>query len=178
VRIDSTEEPISALAECAQISAAFLVERIVTFDEIGDELAVFERIVDEPYYKDYDRLESPVTWADRFDISNWGLLGAFVAGHRVGGAVIAFDSASVDMLEGRKDLAVLWDLRVQPEYRRRGVGAALFRAVEHWTTSKGCTEIRVETQNTYRRAISTNVKDTHCVRSTQTHIQRCLMRFN
>ena len=30
------------------------------------------------------------------------------------------------MLEGREDLACLWDLRVAPEYRGKGVGQKLF----------------------------------------------------
>jgi ribosomal protein S18 acetylase RimI-like enzyme len=51
------------------------------------------------------------------------------------------------MLEGRDDLAVLWDLRVAPEARGRGVGSALFREVEAWARTRGCRELKVETQN-------------------------------
>ena len=100
-----------------------------------------------PYWKDYDALEAPLKWADRFNLSKWGLLGAFHDRRRVGGALIAFDSEEVEMLEGRKDLAVLWDLRVEPSSRRRGVGTALFRAVEDWAASRGCAGLRIETQN-------------------------------
>jgi GNAT superfamily N-acetyltransferase len=32
------------------------------------------------------------------------------------------------MLEGRDDLAVLWALRVHPDYRSEGVGHQLFKA--------------------------------------------------
>ncbi len=53
----------------------------------------------------------------------------------------------VDMLEGRDDLAVLWDFRVAPQERRTGVGSALFAGVERWARSRGCTELKVETQN-------------------------------
>jgi GNAT superfamily N-acetyltransferase len=148
VRVTVTEEPISLLAEHATVSAAFRVGKILEFNEVDDNLVVSERLLDVPHWKDYDALEGPAAWADRFDVSNWGLLGALLDGRRVGGAVIAFDTAAVQMLEGRKDLAVLWDLRVQPDCRRRGVGAALFRAVEHWAASKGCTELKIETQNT------------------------------
>ena len=71
-----------------------------------------------------------------------------MSGTRVGGAVIAFDSAGVTMLEQRRDLAVLWDLRVRPDLRARGIGAMLFRAADTWAAGRGCAEIRVETQNT------------------------------
>jgi len=51
---------------------------------------------------------------------------------RIGGAVIAFDAPGVNMLEGRRDLAVVWDIRVAPQWRRKGVGGMLFRAAEDW----------------------------------------------
>ncbi len=51
------------------------------------------------------------------------------------------------MLEGRDDLAVLWDVRVATEFRRRGVGSALFEAVEAWAQARGCSSLKVETQN-------------------------------
>jgi GNAT superfamily N-acetyltransferase len=44
-------------------------------------------------------------------------------------------------------LAVLWDIRVAPAFRGRGVGRALFEAVETWVGARGCAELKVETQN-------------------------------
>ena len=148
MRLDIEEEAPSDLRDYSTISTAFLVEKILDFEEVDDDLRVFERIVDEPFWKDYDALDAPVTWVEKFDISRWGVLGAFVDNRRVGGALVAFDTAGVEVLEGRKDLAVLWDLRVHSEHRRKGIGAALFRAAEHWAAAKGCTELRIETQNT------------------------------
>ena len=69
-------------------------------------------------------------------------------GRRVGGAVIAFQTADFSMLEGRQDLAVLWDIRVSTEARRRGVGSALFQRAEAWAAAKGCKQLKIETQNT------------------------------
>ena len=51
------------------------------------------------------------------------------------------------MLEGRDDLAVLWDIRVSPEARGQGIGAALFRAAEEWAKARSCRRLKVETQN-------------------------------
>jgi GNAT superfamily N-acetyltransferase len=51
------------------------------------------------------------------------------------------------MLEGRSDVAVLWDIRVVPSMRRHGVGSALFQAVEAWASAGGCRQLKVETQN-------------------------------
>jgi len=111
------------------------------------------RLVEEPvapaYVKDYDAYagEGPHSWPVQFDLSNWVLFSAFDGGRRVGGAAVAWNTAGVDMLEGRDDLAVLWDLRVHPEHRGRGVGRGLFEAVVEWARARGCRELKVETQN-------------------------------
>ena len=95
--------------------------------------------MDVPYVKDYDAIEgeSPTHWARRFDLSNWGLILCRASGRCVGGAVVAYNTPGVAMLEGRSDLAVLWDIRVSPELRGQGVGLALFQAAEAWATAKG-----------------------------------------
>ena len=80
-------------------------------------------------------------------MSNWGVFAARVEGRRVGGAVVAFNTPGMIMLEGRDDLAVLWDIRVCPEARGRGVGSALFCAAEAWAKARGCRQLKVETQN-------------------------------
>lgn len=51
------------------------------------------------------------------------------------------------MLENREDLAVLWDLRIAPRARRRGLGAKLFGAASDWATTRGCRWLAIETQN-------------------------------
>ena len=108
-----------------------------------------ERQVEPPLLKDYDSIpgHSPLEWPKRFDLSRWGSIAARLAGKRIGGAVIAFDTPEVAMLKGRRNLAVLWDIRVAPENRGRGVGSALFRAAESWASVRGCRQIVAETQN-------------------------------
>ena len=51
------------------------------------------------------------------------------------------------MLEGRKDLALLWDVRVAPAFRTSGVGSILLAAAESWSIGQGAKELKVETQN-------------------------------
>lgn len=152
MRVEVREEPISALETYADIPIAFEVRRILEVARANDDTGEFlltERSLDAPYVKDYDANagERPADWPRRFDVSNWGLLAARVEGRRVGGAVVAFRTPGLDMLEGREDLAVLWDIRVAPEARGRGVGGALFRAAEAWAGARGCRQLKVETQN-------------------------------
>lgn len=66
---------------------------------------------------------------------------------RAGGALVAVATPGVDMLEGRDDLAVLWDLRVAPAWRGRGLAMALVGATQAWARRAGCSELKIETQN-------------------------------
>lgn len=151
MKIDVAVEPLALLAEYASISIAFEVRRVLDLRVIDGGLGGFalsERVLDAPYVKDYDAGDGgPARWAERFDLSRWGLLGARSDGRLVGGAAVAFDTPGLTMLEGRRDLAVLWDIRVAPEARGQGVGAALFRVAEAWAAARGCRQLKVETQN-------------------------------
>lgn len=143
-------EPIDDLRRHGEISIAF--EVLTVFDvELRDAglggVLLVERPVDVPWVKDYDAADGgPKRWSSRFDVSNWGLLGAYHDERRIGGAVIAFDTRNLYMLRGRRDLTVLWDLRVAHDARRSGAGAALFRASEAWARERGCSALEVETQ--------------------------------
>jgi GNAT superfamily N-acetyltransferase len=141
-----------ALAGYASISIAFDVDRVlqVTLADGGmGGISLTETPVAPPYVKDYDagEEERPARWAERFDVSNWGLLSAWRDGTRAGGAVIAFRTPDVYMLEGRDDVAVLWDIRVARDQRGAGTGSALFRAVEEWSAARGAGWLKIETQN-------------------------------
>ncbi len=141
-----------ALGEHGRISIAFVVDRIleVTLADGGfGGMSLAETLVPDPYVKDYDAIAgaAPARWAGRFDVSNWGLIGACRDGARVGGAVVALRTAGLRMLGGRDDVAVLWDIRVAPEQRGAGVGAALFRAAGDWARARGCGWLKIETQN-------------------------------
>jgi GNAT superfamily N-acetyltransferase len=50
-------------------------------------------------------------------------------------------------LRGRQDMAGLWDIRVDPDYRRLGVGSALLDAAAAWAKGQGCRLLKIETQN-------------------------------
>ena len=145
-------EPMSRLAEHASIPIALLVERIFEISGPGKGLAgtgLTEVAVKRPWEKDYDAITggSPTLWLTRFDTKNWGLIAAYDGADRVGGAVIAFNTPGVNMLEGEADAAVLWDLRVHPNVRRSGVGTMLFHAVEDWSRQRECLALRIETQS-------------------------------
>jgi GNAT superfamily N-acetyltransferase len=150
--IEVREESISRLSELGAISIAFEVRRILEVSTPNGDLgglSLSEERIDTPYVIDHDARagEGPLRWAKRFDLSNWGLLFALVEGSKVGGALIAFDTPNLFMLEGGRDIAALWDLRVDPEFRRGGVGRALVAGAEAWARVRGCRWLKIETQN-------------------------------
>ena len=152
--VEIVEQTPAELEEYARIATAYEVSRVLdvlpTANGLGG-LALVERDLSDPYLKDYDAIaggEGPLTWSRRFDLSNWCLFMALVGDRRVGGATVIFNAPEVDMLEGRSDLALIWDIRVAPEARRLGVGSELFRAAVEWSKARSARLLKVETQNT------------------------------
>jgi GNAT superfamily N-acetyltransferase len=148
--IDVAEEPMTAVGESALLPIAFRVDQVLDVTARADgRFALSARRLLNPYVKDYDAVEGegPLHWTRRFDVSNWTLFAARLAGSRVGGAAVAFNTPGLTMLEGRRDLSVLWDIRVAPNARGRGVGSALFERVEAWALAQDCRQLKVETQN-------------------------------
>jgi GNAT superfamily N-acetyltransferase len=139
------EEPVDRLGAHASIPIAFTVERRLEVTALGAGLSGLrftDVAVDTPWVKDDDAIpdNSPASWPARFDLSDWGLLAAYDAATLVGGAVVIPSHE-------RAGRAVLWDLRVRPEWRSRGVGTALFAQAERWARAQGCDLLEVETQN-------------------------------
>lgn len=149
VGIELKEEGAEDLAGYSGVSIAFRVSRVlVPAPELGP-LAFRESWAEPPSWKDYDAEPGshPATWSERFDTSSWRVISAWRGSVRIGGIVLIQGASGIDMLEGREDLALIWDLRVSSELRGKGIGSALIRAAEQWAESRGCTELKVETQN-------------------------------
>ena len=144
------EESPDRLMEYASVSIPCEVRSIFAVD--GDDprsAKLVEKCIDPPWTKNYDSVqeERPLSWPKRWDISNWGIFAAYAESQRIGGCVIAYDTAGVHKLEGRNDLAVLWDLRVDPGWRGKQIGAKLFEHALQWARNGQCRELKVETQN-------------------------------
>jgi GNAT superfamily N-acetyltransferase len=142
--VDIVEEDASSLAAYAAVPIRFQVLSVVEAHrpEAGGEFLLEERRVSAPFEKDYDAVpgNSPVEWPTRFDVSSWGFLVARSGGVRVGGATVLIPPTDAD-------LAVLWDIRVDPAARGQGVGSALINAAEQWAGRHGAHRLQVETQN-------------------------------
>lgn len=127
VRVDIREESAARLDSYASVAIAFEVAEVFDVSDQPSDSGGFSltrRRLDVPYVKDYDAIDGgPMGWAQRFDLSRWGLLAAYAERRRVGGAAVLVDAPEVSMPEARRELAVLWDIRVAPEARGDGVSA-------------------------------------------------------
>jgi GNAT superfamily N-acetyltransferase len=151
MNVTVTDAPLDDMAAYARIPISFEVRRVLQVrprDRGLGGLEMVEQPVDPPWTKDYDAGEErPARWPARFDVTRWRMFTARVDGALAGGAVVAWDTPGVHMLEERRDLAVLWDIRVMPEMRGHGVGAALFRAAAAWARARPARWMKIETQN-------------------------------
>ncbi|UCH42657.1 MAG: GNAT family N-acetyltransferase [Dehalococcoidales bacterium] len=141
-----------SLPEYSTIPISFEVKSQLRVELLNDGfngIALHEESVKPPYIKDYDKDngEGPTRFPKVFDISNWAIFLAWKDNNPVGGATLAFRTPGVNMLNGRDDLAALWDLRIHPDYRRSGIGTKLFTEAVKWSEEKGCHQLKVETQN-------------------------------
>jgi len=109
----------------------------------------FVEIPVEPYVKDFctEHDANVERWKKRWDISNWAFFMAFDKERPVGGATVASRTKDINLLYGRNDLASLWDIRVDDNYKHQGIGQALFDMVVNWSREQGLNQISIECQN-------------------------------
>ena len=149
MKIEIVQESAEHLAEYARIPIAFEMRGVMKATRVGDRYNLEEHRVALPRVKDYDALpgEGPTSWPERFDLSRWQFFAARHAGERVGGAAVVARSPGIDLLEGRPDLGLLWDIRVAPSARGQGIGTALIQAAENWAAAQALRTMKVETQD-------------------------------
>jgi ribosomal protein S18 acetylase RimI-like enzyme len=107
----------------------------------------FEEVAVAEYIKDLGQYEIVCEYEKRWNISGWAFFMAFDDGRPVGGTTIVTRTDGINMLAGRSDLAVLWDIRVDDEYKHRGIGQALFDMAVRWSKAQGMSQLKIECQN-------------------------------
>lgn len=143
---------IESLTEYSTLPSRFEVKSRLSVELLNDGfggVVLNEEVVSPTYIKNYDTLdgEGPIRWVRDFNTTNWVIFLAREGNVPIGGATIAFRTPEVFMLGGRDDIAVVWDIRVKPDYHRSGVGSSLFTEATKWAKERGCKYLKVETQN-------------------------------
>jgi ribosomal protein S18 acetylase RimI-like enzyme len=145
--VEIRREDHRALSAYADIAIGYDVREALETPVVGRVLQY--RVVSPGYRKDYDAIPGnhPRDWATRFAVDRAEFIAAYAHGERVGGAVAVVDPSDVARLGGADSLALLWDLRVAPEARGRGVGRAILAAMEQRIREIGLAGVAVETQD-------------------------------
>ena len=139
----------SFLNEYDRIPMLIHVKSIFSIEKIDNGLGGFllkETPVKE-YIKDLGVYELAINYSQSFDISNWAFFMAFDNDIPIGAVTIASKTKDVDMLDGRGDMSVLWDIRVDDRYKQQGVCTELFKNAVEWSKSNGMKQMKIECQN-------------------------------
>lgn len=150
IRIEIEKPNKEIMKSYSKLSIAFHVESEYRLKKIDKGLSglLLEEVSVTPYHKNYDcEDDNPSLLMDQFDLSNWTVISAYDGEKRVGGALLAFNTKEINMLEGREDLTVLWDIRIDEEYRNRGIGHQLLNTCKKKAKELNCNRIKIETQN-------------------------------
>ena len=106
-----------------------------------------EEVPVAPYIKDLSQYERAMEYEQHFDITSWRFYMAFDGEIPVGALTLAGTTAGMNMLSGRTDACVLWDIRVADGYKHQGIGQRLFdMAVDH-AREVGYRQMIIECQN-------------------------------
>lgn len=148
-QIGSDELDLYASVSCAfQVTSIFRVEPV----ERGlGGLRLVEEPVAVPYEKDYDHIgeedSGPRSWLQELGTEHWEFHLA-LDGDRPAGAIALFYALpGISVVNGQRDVADLWDLRVSPGYRGQGLGSRLFHLAAACARQSGFRRMRIETQN-------------------------------
>lgn len=133
----------------AEIPMIVHVKSIFKLEKINNGLGgiLLKETQVKEYIKDLGVYEQPTKYADEFDITNWAFFMAFDNELPIGAVTIASKTKEVNMLDGRDDMSVLWDIRVDDRYKQQGVGTKLFDLAVEWSKSNGFIQMKIECQN-------------------------------
>lgn len=152
MNIETLPVNLETLTEYSSIPMIYEAKDMLSIELIDNGIGgiIFhEKVIATPFIRDFDALEGekPVRWVKNFNTANWVLFLAREEGVPLGGATVVTRTPEVNMLRGRNDLAVLWDIRVKPEHKRLGIGTKLFRAAADWSRNQKLDYLKIESQN-------------------------------
>ena len=136
-------ERYDSVSMIVKVSSEYKIKRI----DNGLGGMLFEEKTVEPYTKDFSIYERATEYEENFDISNWRFYMAFDREKPVGAMTVAGRTKNMDMLGDRDDACVLWDIRVENNYKHQGIGQKLFDLGVSNAKADGYRQMIIECQN-------------------------------
>lgn len=125
------------------VCSKYIVERI----DSGLGGILLKEVEVEPYTKDLSVYERATEYEKQFDISNWRFYMAFDGDMPIGAMTIAGTTNGMNMLAGRDDACVLWDIRVADAYKHQGIGQKMLDMGMLGAKEDGYRQMIIECQN-------------------------------
>lgn len=142
--VDKTAfELYDQVSQNVDVHAEYRVKRI----ENGLGGFLLEEVPVEPYVKDLAKYDRATEYEKQFDITNWRFYMAFDGETPVGAATVAGETKGLNMLYGRDDACVLWDIRVADGYKHKGIGQNLINMAISGAKEDGLKQMIIECQN-------------------------------
>jgi GNAT superfamily N-acetyltransferase len=140
------------LPQYSEIPIAFRVETRLKISPIkkGQEGFKFIKEYVAPFtkWKKEKSTSRPTTWPNKFNVENWGIFLAYDNDIPVGGIAIGLDApGGLTSPFESKNMAVVWDIRVHPHYRKTGIATLLFNNGKKWAKEKGYHHLKLETSS-------------------------------
>lgn len=126
-----------------EIKSEYQVKRV----DSGLGGLMLEEVPVTPKIKDLSVYERACDYEKEFDVSNWRFYMAFDGEVPVGAATVAGTDPKINMLNGRTDACVLWDIRVADAYKHQGIGQGLFEMAKAGAAKDGYKQMIIECQN-------------------------------
>lgn len=148
------ELDFSKLDTYETIDFRFTTDKIYQLNKINNGLGgiLLEEKNVKQFTKDFGKQISE--WTKKVSKVNWKMYVAKDNDKLVGGCIIATKTKDVHMLEGRDDLAVLFDIRVIEEYKSQGIGYHLFNLAKYWSKKNGFRQLKIECQSSNYNAVN------------------------
>ena len=108
---------------------------------------LLEEVPVKPYVKDLSVYERATEYEKEFDITYWDFYMAFDDEKPIGAMTIAARTPNLNMLFGRDDACVLWDIRVADAYKHQGIGQKMLDMGIQDARANGYHQMIIECQN-------------------------------
>lgn len=125
------------------------VKSVLKLEKVENGLGgiLLKEISTQEYIKDLGAYEEVAKYGEEFDITNWAFFMAFDNEFPIGAITVVSRTENIKLLDGRDDISVLWDIRVDDRYKQQGVGTKLFNMAAQWSKSRGLKQMKIECQN-------------------------------
>lgn len=149
------EITLEQLGDYGKIPSTYKTTKRYELKKVNNGLGgILLELIDIPeFYKDFE--DKAECWKEMFDLTNWKFFVAYNQNNEmIAGCTVATKTKKCNMLEGRNDLAFLWDIRVSEKYKHNGIGQHLFDMAKNYAKSNGFKRLKVECQNTNPAAVN------------------------